>query len=391
MIILPPSENLLANIDACWRKKSSFLLLPQSSPISEYEAKQWLRQMPPDYELGHFAILTSGTTGQPKIVIGVMERAENLTRQIHALQKLESTRETIVLLPLSYSFAFVNQWVWSHVYERTLKLTGGLSAQEELQHALRGADEAMVCLVGAQLKLMKHFFDGTESFEGVTRVIFAGGQFPLNELPYVKKLFPRALVFNNYGCTEAMPRLTIRLDEHSEDASNVGYPMEGVSLTTSAEGEILFKSPYSATGILDSQGWQSLEGQWIGTGDIGAPVEDGSWRLLGRKNEVFKRFGEKIALTTLAQGVRSVWDSEVAFFTEPQNNGEIGHILILTPEVEKKDIVNVLKFFRKNYTRVFWPVRIECAEYLPVLANGKIDTKGLSSMADKKVIWQQRS
>ena len=44
------------------------------------------------------------------------------------------------------------------------------------------------------------------------------------------ELFPNARVFNNYGCAEAMPRLTVRPVKEGEEGVGIGNPLPGVEL-----------------------------------------------------------------------------------------------------------------------------------------------------------------
>ena len=62
---------------------------------------------------------------------------------------------TVVALPLTYSFAFVNQWLWARQLGRRLVPTPGLAAPAELGRALDGCRDAMLCLVGAQVPLLE--------------------------------------------------------------------------------------------------------------------------------------------------------------------------------------------------------------------------------------------
>ena len=71
---------------------------------------------------------------------------------------------------------------------------------------LREGPDTMVCLVGPLFSLLARHVEGAEALESVTRVNFAGGPFPWHEREALARVFPRARVFNNYGCAEAMPR-----------------------------------------------------------------------------------------------------------------------------------------------------------------------------------------
>lgn len=379
----------LAALDAAWSKDATFAFLPEKSGVAAGWVTDALAALPDDLSRDHFALLTSGSTGRPKLVIGAKTRAEALARLLHTVQESEPLRETILALPLTYCYAFVNQWLWGRVTGRRLVHTRGFAHADELRDALRNARDAMICLVRIQLPLFREIL-GDETFPGVLRVHFAGGAFPQVQLDEVRRIFVNATVFNNYGCAEAMPRLTLRRAEAANDAGDIGTPLEGIELRTT-EGEIQFRSPHGAVAYVDDTGLHRITSDdWTGTGDRGALGDDGHWHLSGRASEVFKRYGEKISLPILAEAVGRAWRGTAAFYRERDPAGEEGHVLVLAPQPAEEEVRAILQTFRAGFGRAHWPLRIESAPRLPTLPNGKIDTAALPALAERTVAWRQR-
>jgi fatty-acyl-CoA synthase len=377
-------------LDRAWGSVETFALVPEKSGSSLAWVGAALAKIPASHRVGHFVLLTSGSTGTPKLIIGRRERSEQLARVLHEVQKGEPVAETIVALPLTYSYAFVNQWLWSHIHGRKLTVTPGFRQADVLKQALQRAGDAMLCLVGIQVPLLEQNFGGDE-FPGVIRVHFAGGRFPEEQLPIVRGIFPNAKIFNNYGCAEALPRLTFRAAEDAAEAANIGRPLAGVCLQTSDSGEIVFRSPYGAVGIVDEQGFHEISPEkWVGTGDMGCAGDDGMWRLTGRASEVFKRYGEKISLPRLLTTVLKNWDAQAAFYREADVRGEEGHVLVLAPHPGEPQVRTILKAFAAEYGRAHWPLRVESIAEMPLLSNGKVDSKGLAQLNDKQQHWHQR-
>jgi len=207
----------------------------------------------------------------------------------------------------------------------------------------------------------------------------------------VQRFFPNARIYNNYGCAEAMPRLTIRSAEASAEATNIGRPIPGVRMKSSETGEILFRSDYQAVALYDDSGLFTPGNEdWVPTGDFGELIEDGYWRIKGRTNEVFKRYGEKIALSQLLESVNEVWSGQAVFYRERDPSGEEGHILALTPLAAKEQVNVVLQMFRKRYPRTHWPLRLESMDAFPLLHNGKTDFGALPRVENKTIHWRQR-
>jgi long-chain acyl-CoA synthetase len=390
MLLEQEAQRDIQRLRRAWENKATFAFLPEKTGVDQGWIEKNLSLLPDSLQNGHFILLTSGTTGAPKLVIGQRERSEQLAGVLHLLQESEPVEETILALPFSYSYAFVNQWLWSHCHQRPLKLTQGLSDPAGLLAALQSARHAMICLVGVQVPLLASYFEG-QSFPGVIRVHFAGGRFPQENLPLVRALFPKATIFNNYGCAEALPRLTLRKAEESDEAADIGRPLPGVELSANNATELLFRSPYRAVGIVEDARFNLIPPDaWVKSGDLAQPTERGTWRLLGRAGEVFKRHGEKISLATLMTTITGAWTGQAVFFRERDAGGEDGHVLVLAPVPTPGQLQEILQSLRRRHSRAHWPLRIEGAATLPLLPNGKPDVHGAAVLKDKTVLWHQR-
>jgi acyl-coenzyme A synthetase/AMP-(fatty) acid ligase len=257
-------------------------------------------------------------------------------------------------------------------------------------NALNQARDAMLCLVGSQVALIRRYFP-EHVFPGVIRLHFAGGRFPQEHLDFLHTVFPHAQIFNNYGCAEAMPRLTLRKAEDADEAAHVGYALPGIKMKTDEHDRILFRSPYRAVAWIDDDGFHEIyDDEWIPSGDLGEPTEDGGWRLLGRSGDVFKRHGEKISLQQVLNTVNRSWDGEAVCYLETDPNGEQGYVLALAPKPDEKLLREMLLAFRKNYKRTHWPLRIEAMEAMPTLANGKPNARAIAGLKEKQLMWRQR-
>lgn len=379
----------LTELTACWRARRPFVLMPAKSAVNDEWLAQALATLPALALEGHFAMLTSGSTGDPKLVLCEMARAEALARTLHVAQDNVYVDAAIVTLPLTYSFAFVNQWVWSEVHGRRLVQTAGLADPADLRRALLEARTAMLCLVGVQVPLLLQYFAG-QAFPGVSRIHFAGGRFPQEQLPALAALFPNAQVYNNYGCAEAMPRLTVRPAAASSDPADVGPALAGIEIRVDDEGALVFRSAYGAVGIVEQGRFAPIAADtWVRSGDMAEATAQGHWRLTGRLSEVFKRHGEKISLPTILRTVASAWSGQFAAYREVDPHGEDGWVLALAPLADDAQVRAVLLGLRKQHPRAHWPLRIEGHATLPLLSNGKTDLRSLPQHPSAAPLWRQ--
>ncbi len=381
-------QETIERLSEAWSRPPTFAFLPGRSSFTPAQAEEALRALPEPLQRDHFALLTSGSTGVPKLVIGSRARSEHLTDVLHEVQHSGPVRETILTLPLSYCYAFVNQFLWARTQSRRLVLTGGLAMPGLLLEALKDADHAMLCLVGSQVPLLMEHTKGNR-YPGVIRVHFAGGRFPQERLDDLRALFPEARVFNNYGCAEAMPRLTIRPAEANAEGAVIGKPIPGAELSASPQAELLFRSVYRAVGQIVNEVFEEYGDEtWLPTGDLGMPMPDGQWRLLGRANEVFKRFGEKIAVPIIAATINPLWTGQLASYRERDQRGEEGYVFVLCPQPEAGVLNGMLQALQRSHPRTHWPLRIESVGKMPSLANGKIDSNALSGLPERVVHWR---
>lgn len=377
-------------LEQAWRDPATFAFVGDKCGVPPEWIKQNLALLPAEYLEGHFILLTSGSTGRPKLVVGRRDRAERLAEVLHKVQESEPVRETVCSLPLTYCYAFINQWLWAWRHGRRLVVTPGLAQPDQFKRVLADAKNAMLCLVGAQVPMLQAYYAGS-TFPGVVRIHFAGGRFPQERLDVVQNLFPQAVIFNNFGCAEAMPRLTLRRAELASIAHHIGWPLPGIELKADVAGRLLFRSPYGAVALVDESGFTPVtESTWVPSGDLACAWEDGHWELLGREGEVFKRYGEKISLLQILGSVRSHWRGQADCYREIDPRGEAGYVLVLAPRPTDDEARVLLKEISLKYPRSHWPVRVESLEAMPLLPNGKINREGLTGRTDAQIHWRQR-
>ena len=263
-------------------------------------------------------VFTSGTTGEPK---GVMITNRNLLANVVAMDRvihLHPGWRLVSLLPLSHLF---EQTVGlmdvlgsgaCTVYLHTLRPAGILEAINQ-EHAtamlvvpqvldlfLQGI-EREVRRTGKQRQwewlhavarrlpfgLRRHLFRPVHrKFGGRFEFFVTGGAALDPELGYRWENMG-IKVLQGYGTTEAAPGVSVnRLDDRSMET--VGWPLDGMELKISPDGEVLIRGPQVSPGYWENPEATAaaFEDGWYKTGDLGELDRRGRLRLKGRKKNL---------------------------------------------------------------------------------------------------------
>lgn len=321
------------------------------------------------------AVMTSGSTGTPKLVAASLDSLAAGVSAIGAAQGLADVASTGVMLPLAYSFAFVNQLLWALFEGRRLVLLPGMLDPGRSFELMAAERVEMLCLVANQVRSLEELgFGGDDAVATVKVVNFAGGPFPIAGLPTIRALFPAARLFNNYGCTEAMPRLTVaevKGDDHP--VTRVGRPIDGVELRLDGDGavgSIEFRAPSASIGLLDASGTLLPHGAWLASGDLGR-LEDGELHVLGRHDQVVKLGGERVSLIEIEQALQSGALSDAVAWME--NNEPAPELLAVVTGRVAPSHVELSRLLRERLPRPMWPARLFWQAEWPLLPNGKTD------------------
>ncbi|RIK91830.1 MAG: hypothetical protein DCC73_14775 [Proteobacteria bacterium] len=324
------------------------------------------------------ALMTSGSTGEPKLVaIDEANLAAGIAT-IHDAQGLAGVRSAGVALPLAYSYALVNQLLWAALYEREIYLSGGaLNALLALER-FRESSVEMLCLVAPWLRFAIGLgLEQVPPLPAVKVVNFAGAPFPISDLAVLRRLFPNARLYNNYGCAEAMPRLTVREVVSEQDpVTLVGRPLPTLHVRLDGEtsGPILFQGASASLGTLDANGRIIDHGAWIAAGDVG------EWRgdqlhVLGRHDQVIKVGGERLSLMEIERALLAAGAREAAAW---QNDGRVIAAIAVKTPLERN---NLTAAFRTHLPRNAWPAVVYGVADWPLLATGKTDRRRLQELA----------
>ncbi len=363
-------------------------LLATYSGFAEWTGRGINRQaelVPADPDV-MFVIATSGSTGDPKLIAAGEENLVRAIRAIHDRQDLAPCNNTGITLPVSYVYAFINQLLWSILYERKLIFCGNILSPADMFCLFRKNNIEMLCFVASQMRvLVKLGFK--EIVRSVKCVNFAGEFFPFELMENIRTMFPSAYINNNFGCTEAMPRITVyRVTDQLQDAKLVGAPLKTLKIRIAGEmmhGPIEIKGTSVALGKIQTDGSLRRYPEWIPTGNVGY-IRDSKLYLLGRNDQVIKIRGERFSLAECEKAlIKCGLTNAVAWVEESGNARDVRCVVCSKTSPDGKMLRRRLRAYLPSSvipSAIFW------TQHCKSTASEKISRRELILLARKNAL-----
>ncbi|MFV2071459.1 MAG: GNAT family N-acetyltransferase [Thermoanaerobaculales bacterium] len=255
---------------------------------------------------------TSGTTGTPK---GICFSQRNIVykrfARALALPEIGEDDRFLCYLPLFHTFGRFLEMTgcvfWGAVY-----CFAENPSIETLTAQMRELEATV--LISIPMKWMQLYeqvrqrvdvetADDVEIDSALRRVVGPGLRWGLSAAGYLDPDIFRFFqshnleVMSGFGMTEATGGITMTPPGKYEEDS-LGPPLPGIEATLADDGELIIRGPYVMQGYLDPpNGVDSFdEAGWFHTGDLMERDENGFFRIVDRKKEIYKNIsGQTIA------------------------------------------------------------------------------------------------
>jgi long-chain acyl-CoA synthetase len=301
-------------------------------------------------------IYTSGTTGPPKGCLLSHGNYRAITDAVIDEAILEGGDSTYLFLPLAHAFAILIQFVtlelgatiayWSRdpqkiipelmeagptyfpsvprMFEKIYTLaTTNAPDQEQLRKAVEvGVKVRQLQAAGHEVPeaLWEAFDQAEEALFKNVRGLFGGNirECVTGAAPIATEILEffyacGVPVMEGYGMTETATCATANRRNEFRLGS-VGRPMNGVEIKIAGDGEVLIKGPNIFQGYYKNEQAtrETLDAQWLHTGDLGRLDEDGFLYITGRKKDIIITAGGKnITPANLENGLKQTrWISQ---------------------------------------------------------------------------------
>lgn len=350
------------------------LVSPDLSPAERDARKRILEQeFHPDTAL---IVFTSGSTGAPKAV--QLSRANleaNTEAVIESLEFARAPRQGL-FLSLSYSYGLFGQLLPALHLGIPTKLIPKFA---DVRAAfLSGEGAGMWSGVPSHWEALLRVTT-PEQCDGVTHVISAGAALPLELRKRLRAHFRNATIYNNYGLTEASPRVLCLRSTHPRffEEGTVGYPVKHLEVKEGEGGELLVRGKQVMLGYLGGSGDKIRDG-WLHSGDVVQVEVDGMVRIVGRMDDLFNIGGERaspLEIDAALLKVPGVKDAAVLVEQHELYGARLTAFLVGSPP-GKKAIVEEL---RKHLSGHKIPLEYLAVDSLPRTPNGKLKRSELTN------------
>jgi long-chain acyl-CoA synthetase len=340
-------------------------------------------------------IYTSGSTGEPK---GVMSDHSNVvfaaSSIIEYLRNLESDI-VIGMLPLSFDYGLyqllmVFKFGGTLVLERSFTYPAAIlkRIQDERVTGFPGVPTIYAML----LKMDLSEFD-LSSLRYLTNTAAA---LPPSHIQQLQAKFPRATIYSMYGLTETKRTLYLPPEQLGRRADSVGIPIPGTEcwvvddhgnrLPPGEVGELVVRGRHVMRGywedpVMTAQRYRPglIPGERLCyTGDLFRMDREGFFYFVGRKDDIIKTRGEKVApkeVEAVLYKLDGVLEAAVVGVPDPVLGESVKAVVVV--DRAKLGEAQILAHCRANLEDFMVPQQVEIRDELPKTSSGKIDKKPL--------------
>ncbi len=340
-------------------------------------------------------IYTSGSTGEPKGVMSEQQQVVFASGSI--IEYLGTTEHDVVLsaLPLSFDYGLYQLLM-------TFRTGGTLVLERSFAYPAtvlqRIAAERVTGFPGVPtmfallLRLDLNAFD-LSSLRYLTNTAAA---LPPSQVLELHRRFPSVKLFSMYGLTETKRTLYLPPDQIEIRPGSVGIPIPGTEAWVEDEqgrrcapgetGELVIRGPHVMRGY-----WEAPEataqrfrpdpqtgGRLCYSGDLFRQDDAGFFYFVGRKDDIIKSRGEKVApkeVETVLASLPGVAEAAVLGAPDPVLGQAIKAFVV------RRDATltarQVLAYCRANLEDFMVPQSVEFCGELPKNNSGKVDKRAL--------------
>lgn len=316
--------------------------------------EQWFDSSP------YLRVHTSGSTGKPKEQLVEKSRMIESARMTCEYLHLQQGDTALLCMNLRYIGAMM-------MVVRALVSGLNLTVCNASGHPFKTQSPVhFTAMVPLQVYNTLQEEEERAKFKDTSIVLIGGGPVS-SELEEELRDFPNA-VYSTYGMTETLSHIALRRLSGSL-ASERYYPFPSVQLSLSPDETLVIDAPFVAK-------------ETLSTNDISRLYDDGSFVILGRRDNTINSGGIKIQAEQIEKKLSSVFSTAYAITSVP--DPKLGEKIVLLVEriEETDDLETKIKNLLPPYER---PKQILYIDALPLTENGKINRAACKKIAETAI------
>jgi len=228
-----------------------------------------------------------------------------------------------------------------------------------------------------------------ESAAKITAIVSAGAPLAITLRTSLQHSFPNAIIYNNYGLTEASPRV---LTYSSKDPlfldDYAGYPVGDWQIKISEEDELLIQGKQLMLGYLGGEEQNKIRDGWLYTGDLAEVLPSGLVAIKGRRDNLVNIGGEKVNLVEVEHKICQI-EGIKEVIVLPLADELYGVRLLACLEHSAFTATLTEQKLTEQLHLIFLPkklpISVQFLEKLPRNAHGKLDRKTLLLSYKEKI------
>lgn len=303
-------------------------------------------------------LYTSGSTGKPKeIIVSKKQMLESaaMTCKFFGLKKNDKA-----LLCLSTDYIAGKMMLVRAIY-------GGLNVYsvEPNGHPLKDISSSFDFAAMVPLQVFNSIQTDSErrKLSQIRNIIIGGGAIN-KELEEALRVFPNS-IYSTYGMTETLSHIGLR-KINGENASDYYTPLPGVDLRLSDNNTLIIDIP-------------NIVNETVVTNDIAEIRNDGSFRVIGRIDNIINTGGIKVLTEEIEEKLKSFMKGDYAISSIPHPKlGEV--VVLLVDKIEDQQLSE--EIIKKILPRYQQPRHIIKVEAIPLTGSGKIDRVAIKKLTE---------
>lgn len=350
-------------------------------------------------------IYTSGSTGQPK---GVMMAHENIDAASASITTyLRNTPDDIILnvLPIAFDYGLY-QLIMAVRIGATLVLEKSFAFPQaifDLMRRERVTGLPLVPTMAAMILQMKNLEPGF--LPDLRYVTNTAAALPPAHIARLRELLPGVALYSMYGLTECKRCTWLPPEDLDAKPGSVGIAIpgtrafvvddEGRELPAGAIGELAIAGPHVMLGYWENpqasaaclRPGEKPGARILMTGDLFRADADGYLYFVGRKDDIIKSRGEKVApkeVEAVLHACPGVAEAVVVGTPDPVLGQAVTALVVRAdPAVKERDVI---RYCAANLEDFMVPKRIVFRDALPRTDTGKISRRLAAQSLDEKAL-----